>query len=427
MILKNKEMRIKDYIVEIIIPIGICILLIYSSEAVYYTDTARFLKGSLLDPPLYSFLIYILNLIFGNYKSIIIFQTILIGISIIYFTGVVSKIFDLEYKIKIIISLFLFVPIIKFYNILWTEPLCYAFSILFVSFAIKLIHNFKKKNLIGLTSFTIALLVTRNQFMFLYPLIIFLSLGVFIINNRKKNILKLFILSFVLIFLIHNSAIILNTYIKKNKSENINKFSDFKESLTYYSTGPSYFIFLDSIYVSSIEDVKLFKNQNIQKLLINLFEEMQKKKSLIEFYDGRGHFAKSTYDIREYSQELLWEFTENENVSITDLRREIYITLLSKNFFTYVKHLFKKFYDSTWLFIFVPFVIFVACLINFLKYKSRITFMITFLSLFVLTNHLVVYLFGRVQPRYFIYTDILFLISIFLFYLICLQKIKKFY
>ena len=104
------------------------------------------------------------------------------------------------------------------------------------------------------------------------------------------------------------------------------------------------------------------------------------------------------------------------------LKKEISIKLIKANFGKYVKHIFKKFYDSSWLFILVPFFIMLAGLINFFKHKSHSSLLIFFISSFSLANHSVIYLFGRVQPRYFIYTDLVLLIFIYIIFTVMLKK-----
>ena len=62
-----------------------------------------------------------------------------------------------------------------------------------------------------------------------------------------------------------------------------------------------------------------------------------------------------------------------------------------------------------------------ASTVNFIKYKSHFSLMVLFLSIFVLANHSIVYLFGRVQPRYLIYRLIL-LVFIFIIFNILIEK-----
>ena len=52
--------------------------------------------------------------LFGSLKSIVVLQTLLVGFAIVYFTRTFSDIFNLNILNKTIISLFLFLPIIKF-------------------------------------------------------------------------------------------------------------------------------------------------------------------------------------------------------------------------------------------------------------------------------------------------------------------------
>jgi hypothetical protein len=357
-----------------------------------------------------------MQLTFGTLNSVIVLQTLFIGFSIIYFVRTLTTQFNLDLATKTIISLFLFMPIIQFYRHLLTESFSYAFSLLFVSFIFKLIYDLNYKNLIWSTIFVIVLLLTRNQFLFLYPVILLLYSGILILHNSKKT-LSWLIISFLSIVLIHNSVLNLNRYINQDSFKNQNS-SDRSAFL---------FTFIDAIYISSSKDIKSFENQNIQKTLTKIFEEMDKQKALLKYYNGRGHFGLSLKDIRIYSNPLLKNLAIQEKTDVISLKKEISIKLITANFEKYIKHIFKKFYDSAWLFVFVPFFMLLASLINFIKHKSRFSLIVIFLSSFALANHSIVYLFGRVQPRYFIYTDFILLIFIFLTFSILLnKKYKKF-
>ena len=57
--------------------------------------------------------------------------------------------------------------------------------------------------------------------------------------------------------------------------------------------------------------------------------------------------AKVLKEIRNYSDTLLKELALKQDTSIIKLKKEISIKLISLNFKTYVRHIFKKFYDST--------------------------------------------------------------------------------
>ena len=409
-------MKIKNNLVEIIISLGIFILLIHSTDPIIKTDSQRYIDGNVIDPPFLYNIIIIMSKLFGTLESVIVLQTLLIGFSIIYFSRTMSSIFNLDNLVKILISIFLFLPIIKFYNYLLTETFGYAFSLLFVSFIIKLIYKFNIQNIFWSSFFIILLLLLRKQFLFLYPLIIFLYFGIIIINKSKKTFAILTI-SFISILVFHISLTSLDKYVK-------NYSLDHKTSLSN-KYGPFYFIYIDAIYVSTLEDAKLFKNQNEQETLIKIFKEMNNQKALLEYYNGRGHYGLSFNHIRNHSDVLIEKLSNQQNRSIINLQKEISIKLIKANFDKYIKHIFKKFYDSTWLFIFLPFFMLLAALINFPKYKSKILLVFIFISLFSLANHLVTYIFGRVQPRYFIYTDFILLLFIFLIFANYLKKKKN--
>ena len=408
--------RIKNNLSEIITAAGVLLLLLYSSDPIMKGDAFRYLYGNLIDPPMYSLIISIMQSLFATLNSVIVFQTFLIGLGIIYFTRSMSKIFDINYIIKIIVSFFLFIPILQFYKNLLTEPISYAFSLLLVGSVINLIYNFNSRNLFWIIGFVIALLLSRNQFIILYPVIFLLFLSIFILNKSKKTLIML-VLSFLSILIIHNSLLTLNKYMKQNTLET-------KTSLNK-KYGPFYFSYIDSIYISTVNDATLFENQNIQNTLTKIFSKMDNQKALVEYYDGRGHYGLSFNNIRNYADDLIENLAYQENTTVADIQKKISAKLIKVNFKKYIKHIFKKFYDSTWLFIFVPFAMLMAALTNFIKYKSQLNLVVLFLSLFTLANHSIIYIFGRVQPRYLIYSDFILLAFIFILFSTFLQKKNK--
>ena len=401
-------MKIRNYISEVIILISLLILLIYSVEPIIHNDSNRYIDGSLIDPPIFHFLITIMLSLFESLISIVILQTLLVGFAIVFFTRTFSDIFNLNITNKIIISLFLFLPIIKFYNNILTETTGYALSLFLVSFVSKLIFNFSIKNLCWSTFFVIMLLLLRKQFVFLYPLILLLYLTIILLNKSKKKFLwiSICILSILFVPLFFTS---LNKYIIESSND-----KKIYQDLDGY--GPYYFTYIDSIYISNINDVNLFENQNVKETFYKIFENMDKQKMLSKYYDGRGHFGKSFASIRDNSTIPLLDLAAKENTTVNNLKKKISIKLISTNFDKYILLLFKKFYDSTWLFIFIAFFVFIAGLITFIKNKSHLSLLTIFISAFTLSNHSIVYLFGRVQPRYLIYSDFILIMYIFIIF-----------
>ena len=406
-------MKIKNYTTEIFILTLVLVLLFYSSNPVFYPDSPRYLKGSLNDPPLYFFIIATMQSIFTTLNSVVILQTSFIGFGTIFITKTITKYFDLNIIVKTVIALFLFLPIIEFYNHILTEPFSYAFSLLFVSFAVRLIYNFNILNLVWSSAFVVALLLMRNQFIFLYPVILLLYLGIFISHSSKKTF-TLLIISFLSIILIHNSLISLNKYIKKDSFKNQTSFNN--------SSGAFNFIYIDAIYISTIQDIEIFKDDDLKKTLAKIFKETESQKVLLKHYNGRGHFGFSFPIIMNQSNVLLKDLAIQKNATLASLKKEISIKLIETNFKKYIKLVFKKFYDSSWLFIFLPFFMVLAAFPIFLKEKSNFSLLIMFISTFSVANHSIVYLFGRVQPRYLIYTDFILLIFVFILFTIFLQK-----
>jgi hypothetical protein len=406
-------MIIKNNTIEILIIILISGLLFYSSDPVLYSDSARYLEGSLSDPPLYSKIIEVMLLTFRTLNSVIILQTIFIGFGIVYFTKTISKYFDQNILAKGIVAISLFLPALKFYNNLLTEALSYAFSLLFVSFVVKLIYKFSIRNLVWTSIFVVSLLLMRNQFIFLYPLILILYLGILSISGSKKKLILLAI-SFIFIIFVHNTLVSLNKYIKTVSLEN--------KTLLQNESSIFNYIYIDAIYISSTKNIELFKDEKLKKTFAKIIQEIDGQRSLIEYYNGRGHFGISYSVIIDKSNLLLKDLAIQKKTKVINLKKEISIKLIKANFKKYLWFLFKKFYDSAWLFIFIPFFILLAAFISFLKKKTNLALFLIFLSTFALSNHSIIYLFGRIQPRYFIYTDFILLIFIFIIFSMFLKK-----
>ena len=190
-------MIIKKYSCEILISFLFLSLLFYSSDPIFYEDSNRYLKGYSREVPLYSIIINILLSTFNSINSVIVFQTIFLCAAIIFFARTISVQFNLSLVPKIFVAIFLFLPTIKFYNYLLTEPLSFALSLLFISFIIKLIYNFKFLNLVLSALFIIALLLVRKQFIILYPLILIIYIGIFMAHTSKKTFILLSISYFI--------------------------------------------------------------------------------------------------------------------------------------------------------------------------------------------------------------------------------------
>ena len=246
-------MKIKKNLIEILIVLATLLLLFSSSDPIFYNDSHRYINTSDGKFFLYPYIILMMQKLFNNLNSVVFFQTILASLGIIFFTKTIASLFKLDVLLKILITLFLFLPIIESYRNILTEAVCYAFSLFLVSLIIKLIYKFSIKNICLSSILIIVLLLTRQQFIFLYPLIFLLYLGLYIIKKSRKNLILLTI-SFLSIIFLHNSLILLNKY--KNQDDIKNK------TILNYNSGPFYFTYVDAIYVSDIEDIKLFDNQN---------------------------------------------------------------------------------------------------------------------------------------------------------------------
>ena len=277
--------KFKNVWLRISIIIGTIVILFYSSEPIIYGDSSRYLEPSLRGSILYSLMIETLTLLFSSLNAVVVLQTFLICFAIIYFIETVSDFFDLNNVIKIIIILILFLPILKFYRNILTEAMTYAITIFFVSSVINLIYNFKLRNLVKVSIFTLLLLISKKQFLFLIPVVFVTYFGIFLIN-KTKSVFFLLIASFLTVISLNIAITNFDKYIKISSGINTSSVSNGKGS-------PYYFTYIDAIYISSTEDYRLFSNPKSKQLLKKILYEMNKQEALREHYDGRGHYGLS--------------------------------------------------------------------------------------------------------------------------------------
>ena len=69
---------------------------------------------------------------------------------------------------------------------------------------------------------------------------------------------------------------------------------------------------------------------------------MDEKKSLSKYYDGRGHFGKSLANIRDYSNDLLIELANQENRSLSNLKKRNFNQINFFKFWRLSKANFQK-------------------------------------------------------------------------------------
>ena len=178
--------KFKNVWLRISVITAIFVLLFSSSEPIIYGDSSRYLEPSLRGSILYSLMIDSLTLLFRSLTAVVVLQALLIGFAIIYFIETISDCFDFNNVTKIIIILILFLPIPSFYRNILTEAMTYAITIFLVSSMINLIYNFELRSLVKVSIFTLLLLISKKQFLFLIPVVFVTYFGIFLMNKTKS-------------------------------------------------------------------------------------------------------------------------------------------------------------------------------------------------------------------------------------------------
>ena len=89
--------------------------------------------------------------------------------------------------------------------------------------------------------------------------------------NKSKKIIFTLLISFLCIFFVHNTFITLNNYLKKNDI----KLNDVLRN----DSGIYYYLYIDAIYISDVNDSKLIQNQKLSKTINKILNEVDNKKT----------------------------------------------------------------------------------------------------------------------------------------------------
>ena len=173
-----------------------------------FADIGEKVLPSVFMPPLYFFIIYILDLIslnfFNTTKLLIFFQIIINIVSIILIYKITLK-FENKFISLLICFLFAFFPLNIYASVQVSSITIQIFLLLgFLFFLQKLLKNKNNKNLFIFSIFSGLLILTRGEFFLFY----FFTIIYFFVFNEKK--LKTLIISIILTSLVISPYIIRN-------------------------------------------------------------------------------------------------------------------------------------------------------------------------------------------------------------------------
>lgn len=255
-------------------------------------DSSHYLGNSPIRSPLYPLILDLYHQFFevGNY-TVLIFLQIGLGLAaVIYLARTLQNLFKLPEWTTFVFTIVLWSPYFfgdyKFGNAVLTEAVCYPLYMLLFAFLVKGLCKKQPKELYKVIGCLVLLMLTRRQFLFVYPLFaIGLAYAWWFFKDRKPlyKVLAVFVLSIVVTDLLERSYAYMNH----------GKFSTVPFVGFQLSVAPLYF--------SQNSDAELFEEPLVRELFIEVHKRMTDKGITYETFDPRvmdfyGHHYAGSYN-----------------------------------------------------------------------------------------------------------------------------------
>jgi O-antigen ligase len=241
------------------------------SEPIYSPDTYSYLNAMPYRQMGYVVFFKLFTTIFGSHwdSAVVVIHTIFSLSAVHYFFLKVSKLFKLSLLLQLsilIILLFPFFPPLSIVNNLVSEGLGYGLYLLFISIGMEILFNNKRQYFKYYILVYLLLFSVRSQFMF--STLIFA--GTYFIMYRKQILRNKHLISLILLFgIILIAGLSERTYHKLKDGF----FKPTPLGYTSASTAP--------ICLSKKSDYKLIKDKNYREIFIRSFDTLTHKDLLV--------------------------------------------------------------------------------------------------------------------------------------------------
>lgn len=268
-------------------------------------DSAGYINNISIRAPLYPIILSAYTKLFGpNNFQILAYLQILAGFLTAFFTASkIINVINLESNFvklpKILFYLIVFLLLFPYYgpsefgNVILTEALCYPLFLLTFSYLLEGLQNKSTKALLLSIVLSGLLILTRGQFLFLYPAI-GIILSYILIFERKAFHTLLLIFCFI------------TTIVGANLFERTYQYIYHGQFKKVPFTGIQ--LIVAPLYLAKESDADLFNNETEKALFKDIWAVMEEKKinfnSLNE--DSFFHFSTYTHFYHSYNR-ICWE------------------------------------------------------------------------------------------------------------------------
>ena len=389
-----------------------------------FSDSSTFIKMDKSRSPIYPIFLNLNKFVFGKYflNFVIFFQFFIYFFSVQYFLKRLYMILNFNLIGFSIAIFFLILPSFYFGNSILSESLSFSFFLLFLGEFIYYFKTKKQSSMFKLFILFICCALTKPQFLFIFGVLIYLSLFTFL-RNKKEGMIFFFGTIFSLIFIFSFNKTYHYVLHKKFETDT-NLGSQFLAMPIFLTTS-------ESIEIIKNNKQKVFLDlvlNDLKSKNINFNYEFNKNKSrqyLIKLF--QENYAQAVSSINSNFVKL--DTNLNQNTFLIDLSFELLLINLKNDpklvfegyFFNYA---INGFY---WIYLAICFLFFTFILCTIALVSRKISIMsltLTIFSLAHLLNILVVTLIEPVINRYRFLTEVplLVIIIILLFHSIKFEK-----
>lgn len=404
---------IAPYFLEGLLLFGIFIAL-YMQGPILQPDSSGYLNNATIRSPLYPIILNIYRLFFTHFQVLIALQ-LLFGFTAAYYTAsCLRTAFSFPKVVFWVILVILLSPYYGpglFGNAILTEALCYPLFLLMFSFLIQGLLYQKNKYIIFSMGFVGLLVLTRGQFLFLYPAFAII-LGFLFFFTKKQFKIGLLALSLVILILTANLFERTYQYLYHGKFAQVP------------FTGVQ--LVIAPLYLAHADDSKYLKSETQKAFFKDVYAAMLSKKINFPSLDTDSYFHQAVYHHFYDNYNLIcWgtlsslqgksKYNLDTPYKIDSFFTEMGLNLILNNlkgFF--ILYLMNVIFNLGGLYysLFVLAVTLIA-FYCYIKNRSPLSMITLVVSLLTAGNYLLVALVEPVLRRYSVYTDVL-LISILL-------------
>jgi hypothetical protein len=397
---------------ELVLRVGSLVVFLFLWLAVgvrFDGDSGSYIDGTLLRSPLYPLIIDIFSFIDSSLNVLILFQ-LLLGLAAIHvFLRTMRQIFDFSFITSTVVLVFISLPYyfitvrLRFFigNLIMTEAICYP---LFLLAAAAIFHALIQKKLRFYLYFiliTTFLILTRRQFLFLYPFFGLVWLTLFLqkekIEFSRLMLLVIFIFSIIATNMIEKTY----QYIKHDR------FS------TVPFTGRQLLVI--PMFVANESDKNLFAEEKQRDIFVHIYDEMvgeglafiHKGSPSIDTYNVyERYYNHVSHDIipRSARRVMGKQYDEYEMNALTS---QMSLVLIKHNFKDFLKLYLKNIEVNSGKKPFVLFLIlvFTLTLIDYVRRRSKVSLILLFALILQLGNYMLIALVEPIIWRYTVYTN----------------------